>query len=364
MQHTEIVIIGAGIVGSTMSYLLQQQHIPHLVIDQRPTLLDNASGAAGAFIKPKIGKPTARKQYFDEAFKYAYHFYRQFDIEIAYGSVELVEQYNSTYEHSNIFVEPIELFGHKGYYFKEAMRIAPDVLLTKLINPKEAKLNDEVKTLKYQDSRWVINGEITAQKVILTTGYKLSHHLFLQEPYLYLEHVYGQTIIVKSQTPIPISWHKQIYCSNSDSNNHIFIGATHQRLKNTPIIAPQDGTDYLLNTINSIVALKQPTIIDKKEGIRACSNDFLPIVGQVIQAKSSLRQYPALIHGLKIEAHRLIYYPYLYICNGMGGRGYTFAPQMCHYLVEHIVNNAPIPHIFTLYPRFMRYCKKELSGTI
>ena len=63
-------------------------------------------------------------------------------------------------------------------------------------------------------------------------------------------------------------------------------------------------------------------------GMRAGSKDYFPLVGKVIDVPFMLETYPAIIRGAKPE---IKYIDNLYICNGLGGRGFVFAPLWLKY---------------------------------
>ena len=70
----DTIIIGAGIAGATVAYTLTQQNQKVLVLDKNG-IASGGSGAAGAFVSPKIGKGSALQTLTNEAFSFAKDFY-------------------------------------------------------------------------------------------------------------------------------------------------------------------------------------------------------------------------------------------------------------------------------------------------
>ena len=55
MRNYDAIVIGAGIAGSMIGYELEQRGFSVCVLEQN-TIASGASGAAGAFLSPMMGK--------------------------------------------------------------------------------------------------------------------------------------------------------------------------------------------------------------------------------------------------------------------------------------------------------------------
>lgn len=77
MKVFDFVVIGAGIAGLLSAYRLKEFNT--LLIDKKG-LLEGASGAAGAFLFPKIGFDTSYTRYINDSIVEAIDFYKQLGI--------------------------------------------------------------------------------------------------------------------------------------------------------------------------------------------------------------------------------------------------------------------------------------------
>ena len=66
-NHYDTIIIGAGIAGATLAHTLTKKNQNVLVLDKNG-IASGGSGAAGAFVSPKIGKGSALQTLTNEAF--------------------------------------------------------------------------------------------------------------------------------------------------------------------------------------------------------------------------------------------------------------------------------------------------------
>jgi len=90
-------------------------------------------------------------------------------------------------------------------------------------------------------------------------------------------------------------------------------------------------------------------------GMRAGSKDYFPLVGKVIDVPYMLETYPAIVRGAKPE---LEYIDNLYVLNGLGGRGFVFAPLLAKLLAEHILEGNEIDKRVNPDRLFLKWCRK------
>jgi len=354
MKKINIAIIGAGIVGCNISYFLNKNNIENILLEKSSSLFDNASGCAGAFITPTIGKNSEIKTMLDNAFAFSTSFYDSLDdVILSKGTISLVDEYKEEYE-QNIphRYEKISKYNQKGYLFLDAMTINPISLAKKLTFNSQILHNYEAKNLEYKNQKWIINNEIQANKIILSLGSSTS---LIDEPYINIRGVLGTKIDITSSTNVQTAINRGIYFSKS-TNDKISLGATHHR--HTTNISKEQDAQYLLNKLQNVTSFNDIKIQNTKQGIRACSNDYFPLVGEIIDSKKTLDRFPYIKHGTNIRAQDAIMKENIFICNGVGGRGFSLAPYIVNILINHILDKSPIPKNLGLHKRFIKFHRR------
>lgn len=384
MKTYDYVIIGAGIAGCSVAYELENEDV--LLIDRNSDVALGASGAAGAFLSPLLGKDNKFKTLVTKALKYSTSFYLKNTKEAITncGVVRIPKNKEDeikfkTYK-SHMDFEYIEK--EKGVFFKIGSIVIPaDIcnILTKKINKL---FNYDVKHINYSDKFWFINHEIKTKNLIITTGADTS---LIKEKYFNIRAIWGQKIDITSTTCIDVNYHKECSLSLStyDENlklNKISIGATHHRfncnsdicnycLKTTNINKMHDmgytkevsniDTQELLKKANNIKSLAEVNVTSIKVGARASSVDYFPMVGKLIDSKKTIDMFPYLNKGTKVPDENFSLYDNLYIINGVGGRGFVLSPYLAKELVLNIKTNKVLDEDIKVNRLFKRWVRKN-----
>ncbi|NVJ53526.1 MAG: FAD-dependent oxidoreductase [Campylobacteraceae bacterium] len=381
----EYVIIGAGIAGCSTAYFLSKYSKSILLIDRNCTLAQGASGAAGAFLSPLLGKPNKFKELVTEALKFSTQFYKEITpSEITNCGVVRIPKNNEDEEKFQSY-KPYMDFEftqeEKGYFFEIGSQVNSYNICKILAKDVEKRFKYEVKSYKKKDDFWLINDEIKANNLIITTGADVS---LIEEKYFNIRAVWGQKIDIESTTCISKNYHKACSLSHStkqkDKNTYLTsIGATHNRIDcdlrvcncclNKKELSDiehdtytkelvKNNTNELLEKANDIKLIQEPKVVDIKIGPRASSIDYFPMVGKLVDSNKTLEQFPHLKNGSHIKNEMLSTIDNLYVLNGVGGRGYVLSPYLAKKLVDEIQENNFLDVEITTHRLFKRWVKK------
>ncbi len=401
----DTIIIGAGIAGCCAAYTLQQKGQKVLLLDRSSVAASGGSGAAGAFVSPKIGKGSALQALTNEAFHFAKDFYLKHFPEHFHQTgviripkdLEDAEKF-STYEAFNdskyrwVKKEDLKTLGIKNsdesFMFEEAgVCDAPE--MCKAICEQVEFQQMDVVSLEYYDNVWHIkarshalrgnayfntNSEITsstqkecvciptqesgnegsvlqAKNIVLATGYQ--NDLFDMR-YMGVKGTWGSRGDYSSALNLEVSMHKSISVS-ANINGIIKIGATHVKSKEPCMVCDGEPLKGLFETASQMVDTSDFVLKETFCGMRSGSKDYFPLVGSVIDVPFMLENYPKITRGAKPE---LKYIDNLYVCNGLGGRGFVFAPLMAELLAEQIVEGKEMDVRVNPDRLFLKWCRK------
>jgi glycine/D-amino acid oxidase-like deaminating enzyme len=385
MKKYEYVVIGAGIAGCSLSHFLKKYSDSILLIDKNEDVASGASGAAGAFLSPLLGKPNKFKELVTKALNFSIDYYKNnFNEELQNCGTCRIPKNQEDEEKFQSYIPYMDFEYEKyedGYLFPIGSVIKPYEVCLKLSKDIEKLFNYEVSKIEKIDDYWLINDEIKAKKLFLSTGANIS---LIDEKYFDIRAVWGQKIDVLTSSQIDINYHKECSLSKSkkiDENRYLVsIGATHNRFdkdmknssynlelaninkiehnKETKEIIEAD-IRKLLKKANDIKQLNDIEVIDVKIGARASSIDYFPMVGKLIDSKKSFEKYPHIKNGTHIKNENLIMIDNLYVLNGVGGRGFVLSLYLANQLVQSALDDKKLDDEITNYRLFSRWAKKQ-----
>jgi len=372
-QQYDYVIIGAGIAGCCVAYQLAKHNDNILIVDKLSDLASGASGAAGAFLSPLLGKPNAFKDLVTNSLKYSTEFYQKnFPNCINTCGTTRIPQNDEDTEKFQSYI-PYMDFDYTndseikdGFFFKIGSVVDSYSLCKSMIecSSKEVQtqFDCEITDLKYEDDIWILKASskdtIKTQNIILTTGSELS---LFDEFYLKIRAVWGCRIDISTQSKFTQNYHKACSISKSkkidDTYSLVSIGATHHREKKG-VENLELNVQELLEKANDIKKLEGTNVLKHYVGARACSVDYFPMVGDIINSKETLEEFPYMVNGTHVETNRFTRYKNAYVLTGVGGRGFVLSPYLAKQLVEKIVNKKELDDNIRVDRLFKREVKR------
>ena len=369
MKTYDIIVIGAGIAGASSAYFLKEKGLSVLVLDRAGIAVSGGSAAAGAFVSPKIGKGSSLQTLTNEAFEFAKDFYLEHFPE-SFNQTGVIRipkdktdsekfpEYKTYNSSSNKWVkeEKLEQIGIKQSYesllFDEAgVCDAKEMCESFLKNIDYVQY--DVTALNYEDDIWQI-GEYRAKKLILATGYE---NKFFDMRYMGVKGTWGSRGDYETNLKLDVSMHKQISVS-ANIDGIVKIGATHEKEVNACMNCGPEPLTELFSTASKMVDTSDFKLKEIFCGMRSASKDYFPLVGSVIDVYETLEENPKLVRGARLKKEVSVM-ENLYVCNGLGGRGFVFAPLMGKMLAENIVDGKAIDERINPDRLFLKWCRKS-----
>jgi tRNA 5-methylaminomethyl-2-thiouridine biosynthesis bifunctional protein len=370
----DVIIIGAGINGCCSAYTLPQAGLNVALIDQ-DGIAAGGSGAAGAFISPKISKAGELKSIMTEAHAEALEFYTtrfpQFTLtkpllHIANSpqESEKLEHFKRETElkHSNIphKIQTLlsdEALSSSSIYFDMGAVVDAQGVCTAMAEGIDF-YPIKVEKLIYSDDLWQV-GELRAKHLVLSIG---AYPKLLPIDYVGLRGIWGHRIDIETSTHIPCILHHHVSISPTTKAGIVAIGATHD-VHYSPFSGEpyeiEQGRAILLEKASKTLQLKSINVVKDYTGLRSGSNDYLPMLGNLVDAAATLEKYPHIRHGQSVNPNEYIYYPNLTMMNGSGGYGFVLAPYLAKKLKEYLVDHIPLNSILSPSRFFPRWAKKH-----
>ena len=369
MKSYDVIVVGAGIAGCSSAFFLKERGLSVLVLDRSGVASTGGSSAAGAFISPKIGKGSPLQSLTNEAFEFAKDFYLEYFPEYfaQTGVIRIpkdeddaklfseYEKFNSSHRE---WLKENELKSigikdrHSSFLFDEAgVCDAPRLC--------EAFLRDidyaqhEVTSLNYEDGCWLM-GEYRAKKLVLATGYE---NRFFDMRYMGVKGTWGTRGDYETSIDLDVSMHKKISIS-ANINGIVKMGATHEKDMEYCLRCDGEPLKKLFNTASEMIDTSDFRLKETFCGMRAGSKDYFPLLGSVIDVPTMLKEYPKLPRGerLKVEPQKM---ESLFVFNGLGGRGFVFAPLMGKMLADNIIDGKDIDSRVNPDRLFLKWCRKS-----
>ncbi|MDP3466049.1 MAG: FAD-dependent oxidoreductase, partial [Sulfuricurvum sp.] len=216
----------------------------------------------------------------------------------------------------------------------------------------------EIQSLRYDEGTWNVD-DLRASHVVLAIG---AYPKILPIPYLTLRGIWGHRIDIETTTNLPTILHHYVSISPTSQQNIMAIGATHNVHYSPSHDEPYNveaGRKELLEKALKTLKLNNIKIVQDYAGLRSGSNDYLPMLGSLVDAEATLARYPQLKNGRAVAPSEFIKYPYLTMINGSGGYGFVLAPYLAKRLKEYLVEKKPLDERLSPGRFFPRWAKRQ-----
>jgi tRNA 5-methylaminomethyl-2-thiouridine biosynthesis bifunctional protein len=355
----DVAVIGAGINGCSVAYFLAQSGKKVALFD-KDGIAQGGSGAAGAFISPKFSKAGELKELIEKGYLFSLDFYSQnFPtylqnaplLHIAKDEIDakklLAFKENTTLEIADPPLQVSNILTCKAQESENVYLLNGGVVDAVGICTAMAEgidfFKEEIGSLILENDRYKV-GNIEAKHVVLACG---AYEPIIKEPYIKLRGIWGHRIDISTSTRTEATMHHHVSISKC-SDGKMAIGATHNvhyhPQKNSEPYDIDSGRAELLAKANMTIELQDVEILKDYTGLRSGSNDYLPLIGQMIDASTPLQ-----------EPH---FYPNLTMINGSGGYGFVLAPYIAKQLCNFIVDGKEIESFLTPLRFYKRYLKE------
>lgn len=368
-----MIIVGAGVNGCASAYFLRLAGFRVALIDQSG-IAAGGSGAAGAFIAPKISKSGPLKELMDKAHAYAMAFYPE-------------HFPDSTLQRPLLHIAKTPEDADKLRVFKDRTKLEisePSDALRQLIKvplspessvyfERSAIVNAQavcrcmsdgidfyplkVESLRHDEGVWDAAG-VKGTHILLAIG---AYPKILSLPYIRMRGIWGHRIDIETDLKLPCILHHYVSISPTSEEGIMAIGATHN-VHYSPFDTqePYDleaGRAELIDKASRTLKLDNIKIVADYLGLRSGSNDYLPILGPLVDTDATLSARSHTGVPKPAAAQEYVYYPNLTMINGSGGYGFVLAPYLAQMYASHLKDGKTIDKELLPERFFVRWAK-------
>ena len=301
----KIAIVGGGMAGSALAYVLKNAGLDPVVYEAGPTLASGASGNETGLYNPRFSaQRTAESDYFSAAFARALHTFKNLD-DIDWdpcGALHLMNDekkrkrfgqaaVNWAWDRDHMRVvgmdEASEIAGvdvhHEALYLPQSGSVSPKKLCEAYMRDIDFHVNKEIRSMD----------ELGADIAVLANGPAVKDFY----PDLPMNAVRGQITKVRMS-----EYSRDLRCavcyggyfSRAKDGEHI-VGSTFQRWLDHSEVLDADDEDNLKKLAEGIPGMEMGLqIVGRRASLRATARDFFPIVGR---APGAGNVYISAAHG-------------------------------------------------------------------
>ncbi len=350
-NNAQIAVIGGGIAGVTAYLHLRDKGFKTTLLERSERVFSNASGNPAAILEPFIGiTETNRKIFYSKAFEYALSFYKTLHDNIFHPSelIKIPKDVNEK-ERFEKFVKNCDpaaaLLKDNQLHFPQSGYVYPKNIEAQIEDYENCIVNKEITRLEFNE-QWTLYDQdgdevLNADAVILCNANDIKK--IDQTKHIEMDEVQGRITYLKPQYKDNKILSGKKYLTpevKTDHGNANICGATFEREYSLMTDLEAD----LDNIEQAPYPFEEKHIIGGRKSTRAMPRDHMPICGPVPDYAAYLEEYDGLHHGPRHKKFAdAPYHENLYVCAGLGARGFLSAPLLARYLTAMIAGEkAPI----------------------
>ena len=340
-MQVDYLIVGQGIAGTTLSYILLQQGKRVMVIDAPHR--DSSSRVAGGICNPITGRKLVKTWMADEIFPFFRVFYQNLEKTLqarffydhqVYRRFQSIEQQNqllgksaekgwSHFFNTEVNNQPYAAFidnSLDGWETKQGGWVDTEILLDAYCAYLKTLDSYREALLDYNELELTANGvkwqDIEAQKLVFCQGMQGKTNPFFKDMpfrlvkgellHIKIAHPPLQNIITQGIFMLPLP-HKP---------GEYWVGSTYD-WQDLNTIPTEKARDKILEKLQGWLKLPYQ-ILGQRAGVRPATADRRPLIG--------------------LNPN----YPQIGFFNGLGTKGVSLAPYFAHHFVAHIEQGKPL----------------------
>ncbi len=358
----DIIILGAGIAGASIAYEFSKNSLSVLVID-RSKIASGGSNAAGAFISPKISKPSFYKDYINSAFNYSTKLYRDefgdLFSQCGLDKYPLDRSDLKRLESYEEFLTDLRWQKRDGYYHFFDAGVAKIGVIDRMLDGVNTLEDYNYEEIFFDRSRqkWRVDSFSSTYLFIATATLPNEFNL----EYIKLKSIggYRYDVTFKDMQNLTTYRHKDLSISLYQ-DNRVMIGASFIRHSSDLELDMKLDRYKLIKKADDFMKLDDLKIINGFFGKRVSTYDYLPIVGKVVDQTSTLSKYPYIKNGSKVPPSRYIYHKNLFIHIALSSRGFVTAPYNAKLLYDFVAKDKEIDDKLTTVRLFKKWARRRI----
>ena len=308
---------------------------------ERAEIAAGGSGAAGAFVTPRLGKGGVIQRYSNEAFRFCLDFYKKSSYFCQTGLLRLPKE-NEDFNVFEPFLDVAYERKEGGFFFPEAGIVKAKEHLLSLSQSFECHYFDA--TIERRDGHFRV-GNLEAKRVVLATG---AEDALIDDASITIGKVAGVRFDLRTSLRLPYSMHKKISIS-ANIDGIVAIGATHNRANRPP-----QPPSMLFEEAKKMVGEFDYRLHQMYCGVRSSVNDHLPIIGYLVDFDKAkeIKEYKKEPLPRRDIA----------IINGLGGRGFVFGPYAANLLARHLLFDEALPKDLDVARYYIRHRRRNSNA--